>query len=134
MTIDLRDPQQLTRVLARARLILGVTGMVAPRLGGLLLGVSPRSGPARFYARAAGIRDALLGLGMEMSVREGRYPQGWVGIAGVADLGDAVAALLTRGLTRRGHALSLAASGSAALHLQLARRLDELETAGELEG
>ena len=128
MNIDLRDPQQLTRVLARSRIVLGLTAVVLPRLGGSLLGVTPRSGAARFYVRAAGIRDALLGLGMEMSVREGRYPQGWVGIAGVADLGDALAALATRGLTRRGRMLSLTAAGSAVVHLQLARQLDELDT------
>jgi hypothetical protein len=129
MTIDLRDPRQLTRVLARSRLIMGLTAVVLPRLGGSLLGVTPRSGPARFYVRAAGIRDALIGLGMEMSVREGRYPQGWVGIAGVADAGDALAALVTRGLTKRGRMLSLFATGSAVVHLQLARQLDELDTA-----
>ncbi len=126
MTIDTSDPKQLTRILGRSRLVLGLCLAVAPRLAGPVVGVSARTSSARLFARIAGVRDAVLGAGMEMSVRENRFPQGWVGMAGVADLGDAIAHLLTRGLGRRGRMTSLFAVGSAAAHLQLARQLDEM--------
>jgi hypothetical protein len=126
MTIDTTDPKQLTRVLGRSRLVLGLSLAIAPRLAGPIMGVSARTSSARLFARVAGVRDAVLGLGMEMSVREGRFPEGWVGLAGVADLGDAVVHLLTRGLGRRARFVSLMAAGSAAAHLQLARQLDAL--------
>jgi hypothetical protein len=133
MTIDTGDPKQLTRVLGRSRLVLGLALVIAPRLAGPLIGVSPRTSSARLFARVAGVRDAVLGLGMEMSVREDRFPQGWVGMAGLADLGDATVHLITRGLGTRARLASLMAAGSAALHWQLARQLDELDRA-ELDG
>jgi hypothetical protein len=129
MTIDTGDPKQLTRILGRSRLVLGLSLAIAPRLAGPIMGVSARTSSARLFARVAGVRDAVLGAGMEMSVREDRFPQAWVGMAALADLGDAVVHLLTRGLGRRARLTSLMASGSAALHLQLARQLDELSRA-----
>jgi hypothetical protein len=108
-------------------LVLGLSLAIAPRLAGPLLGVKADTSSARLFARVAGVRDAVLGAGMEMSVREGRFPQGWVGMAGVVDIGDALAHLLTRGVGARGRLSSLFAVGSAALHLHIARQLDELD-------
>ncbi len=127
-TLDLNDPRAVTRVLARSRIVLGLTLAVAPRLSGPLLGIQARSPATRYLARVAGIRDALIGLGMEISVRENRFPQGWVGIAGVVDLGDAIVGVVTRRVGMRVRLMSLGAVGSAALHLQLARNLDDLSS------
>lgn len=126
-TIDLNDPHDLTRVLARGRIVLGLTLAVAPRLTGPLLGIRAQTPATRYFARVAGIRDALIGLGMEISVRERRFPQGWVGIAGVVDVGDAIVGIVTRKVGMRVRLMSLGAAGSAALHLQLASRLDDAE-------
>lgn len=130
-TIDLNDPRDLTRVLARSRIVLGLTLAIAPRLTAPLLGVRAQTPSTRYLARIAGIRDALIGLGMEISVRERRFPQGWVGIAGVVDVGDAIVGVVTRKVGIRARLMSLGAAGSAALHLQLARRLDDAERASE---
>jgi hypothetical protein len=127
MTIDMTDPKQLTRMLGRSRLVFGLSLALAPRLTGPILGVRANTPSARLFARVAGARDAVLGAGMEMAVREGRFPQAWVGMAGVVDLSDAVSHLLTRGLGTRARISSLWAAGSAALHLQLARQLDEVD-------
>lgn len=128
-TIDLHDPRDLTRVLARGRIVVGLTLAIAPRLTGPVLGIRAHTPATRYLARVAGIRDALIGLGMEISVREGRFPQGWVGIAGVVDIGDAIVGIVTRRIGVRARLVSLGAAGSAALHLQLARRLDDAELA-----
>lgn len=126
-TIDLNDPHDLTRVLARGRIVLGLTLAIAPRLTGPLLGIRAQTPSTRYLARVAGVRDALIGLGMEISVRERRFPQGWVGIAGVVDVGDAIVGIVTRKVGMRARLMSLGAAGSAAVHLQLARRLDDAE-------
>ena len=133
-TLDLNDPRAVTRVLARGRIVLGLTLAVAPRLTGPLLGVPAQTPATRYLARVAGVRDALIGLGMEISVREGRFPQGWVGIAGVVDIGDAVVGVVTRKVGLRARLMSLGAAGSAALHLQLARALDDAERAATDDG
>ncbi len=121
------DVERAARVAARVRMSVGLGLMLAPRRTAAgWLGPAAAAPGARFFARLTGARDLVLGLGGEISVDERRHPEGWFGMAALADVADAAASLLLPGLPLRARAGGLVAAGSAVAHFVLARRLAEL--------
>lgn len=121
------DVERSARLAARARMTIGLGLLLTPgRSAAGWIGPAGTTTGARFFARLTGARDLVLGLGGEISLDERRHPEGWFGMAALADAADAAASLLLPGLPLRARAGGLVAAASAVTHLVLARRLSEL--------
>ncbi|MDQ3680081.1 MAG: hypothetical protein M3378_05975, partial [Actinomycetota bacterium] len=96
------DDRQAVRCYAAARVALGAGFMVAPAtLRGWIGEVARRPG-TKVLARAFGARDAALGLGTLLALREGAPARRWVQLAAAVDAADALTSLLgARQLTPR---------------------------------
>lgn len=104
---------------------LAVAAVAAARLGyGTLLALAPRtllrlqlggdvSGPLVWFARAFGVRDALLGAGVLLS-SDGLERRRWITAGVAADAGDLVATLLGARWLGKGRALAVTATAGAA--------------------
>jgi hypothetical protein len=120
------DQRQVVRVLAAARVGVGVTAFMAPRLAGSFLFGPHADTPAlRLVTRAFGARDVILGMGTLRALDQDADAAGWARASAACDGADAVATLLAaRGLpagrTLLGGASAVAA---AAAGLRAAARL-----------
>lgn len=90
------DPRLLIRLLACARIGLGIALFAAPRTAArmwLRREVSPAAG---VLARGLGARDLVLGIGMLVTVDDGGDIDPWMDAGIAADAADASAALMAR--------------------------------------
>ena len=114
---------------ARSRMAFGAALIVAPGTSARLwIGDDARRPGVKVIARALGIRDIALGLGIAIALDRGAPVRGWFEAAALSDSVDFVATLLARGSIPDGGRRAVAAiAGSAALTcIALARALDEL--------
>lgn len=119
------DPRLLTRLLACARIGLGIALFAAPRTAArtwLGAEVPPAAG---VLARGLGARDLALGVGQLVTLDAHGDMDPWMDAAIASDTGDAVAALLARdSLAPRVVAGTMAmALGAAAAGLALKKSL-----------
>jgi hypothetical protein len=114
------------RLLAALRIVLGATGLVAPRaLGRPWVGDDVDNPAARVFLRGLAARDVILGgLALHVVDRPGVGRRTFATVA-AADAADALATLAVRDELPRGKALLAAAfaAGGAVSALWVARRL-----------
>ncbi len=105
--------RRLSLALAGARVALGITALVAPRLPlRPWVGKASSDRHARLLARALGVRDLALGMGVILAHRHDAPLRGWVEAGGMADAGDAlITAVYAPSLPPAGRWLVLAAAG-----------------------
>lgn len=98
------DARRYARLLSYARIGLGVTAFVAPRLPSVpWVGDAEARRPSlQLLARSLGARDVALGVGPVLALRHGAPARGWMEAGGLADAGDLVGTLVAwRTLPRR---------------------------------
>jgi hypothetical protein len=121
------DDATLAMSIARGRIALGASALVAPRLAARVMGAgrSP-SGTTTVLARMLGGRDVALGLGTVIAVDRGKPVRGWLEGSALADAVDCLACLLARKeLPPNVVRATLALGGvSAIAGVVLSRRLD----------
>ena len=120
------DERDLARTNGIGRALIGASLVLAPRLTTRAwLGDDASSAGTKVAARALGIRDLALGIGLVMALERRDPVRNWVAAAAAADGVDAAATLLAWGdLPRAGRVGVLAlATGSAVQMGLLARRV-----------
>jgi hypothetical protein len=130
------QPRDIALAHARGRMLVGAAFVLAPGLAGRLwIGADAARRPVKVLARAFGVRDLALGLGVVIALDRGAPVRGWIEGGVLSDAVDVAAALIAGDSipsdVRRG-ALALGA-GSAVLGAALARELDEPVAPGEVE-
>jgi hypothetical protein len=89
------DQRQIVRMIAAARVAVGIMGLVAPRrAGALVFGPRGRDGAVAVMVRVFAGRDLVLGLGTLRALDRDADPAGWAKAAAAADALDATAAVL----------------------------------------
>jgi hypothetical protein len=129
------EPRDLALAHARGRMLVGAAFVIAPGLAGRLwIGADAAQGSVKVLARAFGVRDLALGLGVVIALDRGTPVRGWIEAGVLSDAVDFCASLLAGDSippdVRRG-ALALGAS-SALIGAALSRRLDQPVPAGEV--
>jgi hypothetical protein len=129
------EPRDLALAHARGRILVGGAFVLAPGLAGRLwIGGDAARRSVKVLARAFGVRDLALGLGVVIALDRGAPVRGWLEGGVLSDSVDVCATLLAGDSipadVRRG-ALALGA-GSALLGAALARALDRPAPAGEV--
>src|SRR5215212_8990726 len=107
---------------------LGAALVVAPRLAGpTWIGADADRPAVKVLARALGVRDAALGLGIAVALDHGTPVRGWLEAAAVSDGVDLAATLLAGdAIPDRGRrVIGVIAASSMVLCGVLARALDE---------
>ncbi len=109
-----RQARRLALAVAGARIVLGITALLAPDVVARpWIGDEGRGPGRRVLARALGGRDVALGLGAVLAARHDGQLRGWVEGAVLADTVDAAATLIAFGdLPAPGRLLVLAAAAS----------------------
>ncbi|MGI8427716.1 MAG: hypothetical protein ACR2OB_00015 [Solirubrobacteraceae bacterium] len=121
------DDVTLAMSVARGRIALGITAVVAPGLATRVMGGRRAAdGIARLFARMLGARDIALGLGTVIALDRGKPVRGWLEGSAPADVADCIACVLGREDISPGAFKAGAGSGaaSAILEVFLSRRLD----------
>jgi len=120
------SPRDTARAIAAGRIALGAAMLVAPRLSSVaFLGRHGRGPSSAFYARAAGVRDAVLGgLALHTIDRPEVGPR-YVATMAAIDAVDGLAALSVRDEVPAGRValVALLAFGSSAAGAAAARGL-----------
>jgi hypothetical protein len=113
---------------ARGRIVVGAALVLAPGLAGRFwIGDEAKRPAVKVFARALGVRDLGLGLGVVIALDRGAPVRGWLEAGGLADLVD-LAATLGAGAAipeQARRSVAVVAAGSAAIAAALARALDE---------
>jgi hypothetical protein len=118
------DNKQIGTYIARGRVGLGLAILIAPGPSlAVMVGAGATNPGARAVGRLAGIRDAVIGAGGSIAIGQRSGGGDWLSMMAVCDGVDALVMLVTPGLPKRTRLLGLAAAGSAAYHLVLARDL-----------
>jgi hypothetical protein len=130
------EPRDLALAHARGRMLVGAAFVLAPGLAGRLwIGADSAERSVKVLARAFGVRDLALGLGVVIAIDRGAPVRGWLEGGVLSDSVDVCATLLAGDSipanVRRG-ALALGA-GSALLGVALARALDRPVPAGAVQ-
>jgi hypothetical protein len=121
------EPRDIALAQARGRMAFGIAFLIAPGLAGRLwVGRDAARPGSRVLARAFGVRDLALGLGVVIAIDRGAPVRGWLEASALSDGGDFLAGVLDSDalppLVRPGVlALGL---GSAALAGWLSRTVD----------
>lgn len=122
------DHHFVARILAMGRVGIGLAMVVAPRrFGRTWIGIPATTGGGKVALRATGARDIVIGIGTVRALDAGDPDvRQWVTAAGVCDLADSAATLLSFGsLPRRTRVVSLiVAAGSAAAAFAARDHLD----------
>ena len=93
--ITRQDARTAARLLAVARVALGVSAVVLPRLPARpWIGDDAARPSAMIMSRALGGRDIALGLGALLALRHGAPARGWLEAAGLADAADVMTTLV----------------------------------------
>jgi hypothetical protein len=121
------EPREIAIAQARGRMAVGAAFFLAPGLAARTwVGEDAGRASSKLLARAFGIRDLALGLGVVIAIDRGAPVRGWLEASALSDAGDFWASLLGReavpGISRLG-VLALGA-GSAATAAWLSRTLD----------
>jgi hypothetical protein len=125
--VDRKQLEQLARLNAWGRIVIGASVIVFPRLlGPGWVGDSEMTNGAKVLARALGARDLALGIGVNAAIDNDAPVRGWLEGSALADVLDATATLLAwRSLPARGRTGVLAiAAGSAVQCALVARSID----------
>lgn len=89
------DQRHLVRLLAVARVAIGVVALAAPRrAGALVLGPRGHDRGVALLVRAFGVRDLVLGLGTLRALDRDEDPATWAKLSAACDAADAAATLL----------------------------------------
>ena len=121
--LDRDQARRLATSIAWGRIAIGATAILAPSLPlrPWVGGAVAKQREAKLLARAMGIRDIALGLGVIIAQRHDAPVRGWVEGGGLADTGDCLATLLAfPALPRSGRWAVLASAASAAAGARLA--------------
>jgi hypothetical protein len=113
---------------ARSRMVVGAALVLVPGLAARSwIGEDAQRPAVKVLARALGVRDAALGLGIAVALDRGTPVRGWLEAAAASDGVDLAATLLAGdAIPDRGRRLiGLVAAGSMVLCGALARALDE---------
>lgn len=117
----------LAMTVARARIAIGLSAVVTPRLATRLMsGGQTSGGIAPLFIRMLGARDVALGLGTVIALDRGAPVRGWVEGSALADAADCVSCVLARRhMSPLAFRISAAGGGASALvGALLSRRLD----------
>jgi hypothetical protein len=119
--LDREQARQLAASVAWIRVGIGVVAMLAPTVVARPWVGSDASRPtSKVFARAMGVRDLALGLGVILAMRHDAPVRGWVEGGGLADTGDVLATLLAFGsLPRFSRWLVVASAGGGAVAAQI---------------
>jgi hypothetical protein len=120
------DDAQLALGLARARIGIGLTLMVAPGTSARMLSGRKAAGIEPLLTRMLGARDLMLGLGTVIALDRGAPVRGWIEASAASDVADCLSSVLAK-KRMSAHAFSATvglAAGSAAAGAYLSRRLD----------
>lgn len=123
--VDLRT---VARTMGAIRVAIGGSMVLLPGLTTRgWLGAASKGGPTKAVTRAAGVRDALLGLGTIRALEQDEEVGPWILAGAVADGVDAVGTVLAyRQLPKRRRFFALALmAGAAAAGVVLAGQVDE---------
>ena len=121
------DAKQIATIHAGGRALVGVALTVAPRATTAgWIGKDANRAPVTVLARALGVRDSVLGLGVLRTLGDPEAAKHWVAAGLVADAVDLGATLAARdNLPKQGAvAVSVVAIGSALLGAWLLSALD----------
>jgi len=116
------------RILAVTRVAIGAVLLAAPGSAGRRwLGDAATDGRVKVALRGLGARDLAFGLGALRALDRGEPVGGWVQLAAVGDLTDAVSGLVAirRLGPLRGAGTVASAGAAAALGLSVAPKVDE---------
>lgn len=122
------DPSLLARLLAGARVAIGLALFVAPRQAGRRwVGDEVDHAGTRMAMRGLGARDVAIGAGLLAALERDGATHRWLEAGAVADLGDAAAVVIARDERPAGIVLATlaVAGGAAALGLWLRQRLTD---------
>ena len=130
------DARALAISQARGRIAVGAALALVPGLAGRFwVGAEAQRPATKVLARALGVREMAIGLGVVIALDRGAPVRGWIEAGALADVGDLGATLLAgraiEDRTRRAVALSAAASALAGA--ALSRALDEPQPPGATE-
>ena len=130
------ESRDLALAHARGRMLVGAAFVLAPGLAGRLwIGGDAAQRSVKVLARAFGVRDLALGLGVVIALDRGAPVRGWIEGGVLSDAVDVCATLLAGDSipqnVRRG-ALALGAS-SALLGAALSRQLDRPVPVGTVQ-
>jgi hypothetical protein len=131
--VTTEEARQYARWLAGARVAIGATAILAPRLAMRpWLGRGVGRPTEKLLARSLGGRDMALGLGAILAMERGAPSRGWLEAGGLADAGDLVGTVLAfRALPRfLRWAMLLVISGAVAAAGVLAPSVDSTEEPG----
>ena len=130
------EPRDLALAHARGRMLVGAAFVLAPSLARRLwIGGDAAQRSVKVLARAFGVRDLALGLGVVIALDRGAPVRGWIEGGILSDAVDVCATLLAGDSIPsdvRSGALALGAS-SAVLGAVLSRRLDQPVPAGDVQ-
>jgi hypothetical protein len=128
------NPRELALSQARGRIAVGAALVLVPGLGRLWIGPEARRPAVKLLARALGVRDLALGLGVVIALDRGAPVRGWLEAGALADVVDLGATLIAGDAIPDDARKTVAAvaAGSAAMAALLARALDEPPPAGEV--
>jgi hypothetical protein len=122
------EPRELALLHARGRIAVGAAFVLFPGLAGRMwIGADAARRPVKVLARAFGVRDLAIGLGVVIALDRGTPVRGWIEAGALSDAIDTAASLLAGSSIPpaiRWPCVALGA-GSAALAASLARQLDE---------
>jgi hypothetical protein len=114
---------------AVVRIVAGTALLAAPRVAGRVwIGEDAGRAGTMVFAQALGARDALIGLGTLLALREGQSPRWWLLAGAASDAVDALATLREIAGVPRWRRLLVAtmAGGGALGYTWLAARSDDL--------
>ena len=91
------ETRDVAVVLARGRIAVGLTALLAPGLlGRTMIQRGGTDGGTKLFIRMLGVREVALGLGVSIALDRGAPVRGWLEGSALADGADLVASLLAR--------------------------------------
>lgn len=122
------EPRELALLHARGRIAVGAAFVLFPGLAGRRwIGADAARRQVKVLARAFGVRDLAIGLGVVIALDRGAPVRGWIEAGALSDVIDTCASLLAGGSIRpaiRWPCVALGA-GSAATGAALAPHFDD---------
>src|SRR5215211_3462431 len=89
------EPRDAALMHARGRIAVGAAFVLFPGLAGRMwIGSEAARRPVKVLARAFGVRDLALGLGIVIALDRGAPVRGWIEASALADAGELAGTLL----------------------------------------
>jgi hypothetical protein len=118
------ETRQIATYVARVRVGVGLSMMVAPRLGlRTMIGPAASARVTAPLGRMAGIRDVVIGAGGSISLGEKQGGANWLSMGAVCDAVDGLVLFVTPGLARRARLVAIGALGLGVYQLYLAKAI-----------